>query len=155
MTSCTQNQMVGIMGMEPDLGWPGMKNYHFLSLPLPSLLSSFSAPLCFIASLFQDASHQSEKKRKEKKNILVKAYCLADLSYMPTPGVKVEGLLPEKGWGKRKVLVMENSSHDLRTISCSMSQMIVTSPIEDAILSSMLQECFYPKGSQRWGPCLI
>ena len=41
---------------------------------------------------------------------------------------------------------MENSSHDLRTISCSMSQMIVTSPIEEAILSSMLQECFYPKG---------
>ena len=51
-------------------------------------------------------------------------------------------------------MVTENNSYDRETVSCSVSQMIITFSKEEASLLLMLKESYHPKERQRGGACL-
>jgi len=89
-----------------------------------------------------------------KKKNLGKAYCLAHLSYRPTPRGQGSRICYQKEDWAGKSAVTENNSYDRETVSCSVSQMIITFSKEEASLLLMLKESYHPKERQRGGACL-
>lgn len=89
-----------------------------------------------------------------KKKNLGKAYCLAHLSYRPTPGGQDSGICYQKEDRARESVVTENNSYDGETVSCSVSQMIITFSEEEASLPLMWKESYHPEERQRGGACL-